>query len=171
MGGGGRIAGGRRAAPPGATAVTVAPRSRRTGTGVVVPPPDLGPGPERTPRDRGQHPFAVPGMVLLAALAIYEGYDWLQVFPSGSHRPSEYLIGIAAAPGAYWLTRSVATGRVAARCRNVLVGAAVVVACAGGGWGLALGVAWLVLAASILVLSYLSERGLDTAVRRGRVRG
>ena len=166
MGGDGRIA----VDPPGSTAGTVAPRPGGTGTGVVVLPPDLRPGPERTPRTEG-HPFAVPGMVLLAAIAIYEGYDWLQVFPTGSHRPSEYLIGIAAAPGAYWLTRSVATGRVAARCRNVLVGAAVVVACAGGGWGLALGVAWLVLAASILVLSYLSERGLDTAVRRGRVRG
>jgi len=58
-------------------------------------------------RDPGLPLFAAPGLVLLAALAIFAGYRWLNLFPNGSLRPTSLLFALAVAPATFALTRHV----------------------------------------------------------------
>ena len=140
------------------------------------------PGPMREaaePTDRGRvhrgdagPRFATPVAVLLAAAAILEGYGWLQIIPDGSLRPSGTLFVVAALPATYALTRHVTSGW-AGGLRRVALGCAASVCVLGvpvvtghrSGWGHALGLASLLLALSVLMLSAAAERRGRSATR------
>ena len=114
----------------------------------------------------GRPAFAVPGMVLLAALSVFQGYQWLQIIPGGSLRPAQILFAVAVAPLTVWLTRRVTSRRTrvlkrAALVWSVAVTVLSVVAVAGSGtlWPRMLGVVSLLLAVSLLVLAAVSELG------------
>jgi hypothetical protein len=49
--------------------------------------------------------FAAPALVLLAAVAIFEGYLWLHLIPGGSLRPSGLLFAVGIVPVTFALTR------------------------------------------------------------------
>jgi len=51
--------------------------------------------------------LAAPGLVLVAAFAIFAGYHWLHLFPNGSTRPTALLFALFAAPATFVLTRHV----------------------------------------------------------------
>jgi hypothetical protein len=55
----------------------------------------------------GTPPFAAPGLVLLAALAIYEGYHWLNLIPNVPVRPTAVVLALVIVPATYGLTRRV----------------------------------------------------------------
>jgi hypothetical protein len=120
------------------------------------------PGPGRVP---GILWLAVPGMVLLAAAAIFAGYHWLQIIPDGSLRPSGFLVAVAFAPVTFGLTRHRTAGwasilrRLARAAAGVMpLLALVVLVTHATGWTRALGVTSLVLAASTLALAAMSEQ-------------
>ena len=118
-------------------------------------------------------PFAVPGMVLLAALAIFEGYQWLQIIPGGSLRPSGLLFAVAVVPATWWLTRH-GIGRRVALLRRMAVASACAVPVIGigvlVGHGTALhrclGAVSLLLAVALLAIAAASERGEHSASTR-----
>jgi hypothetical protein len=80
----------------------------RHGDGRVVPS-DSGPRARarNADRDPGLPLFAAPGLVLLAALAIFAGYRWLNLFPNRSLQPTSLLFALAVAPATFALTRHV----------------------------------------------------------------
>ena len=105
----------------------------------------------------------VPGLVLLAAASIFEGYQWLHLIPGGSLRPSGLFFAVAVLPAAYGLTRYRSAARRALR-RVVLACSAaipllalVAVIVPPTSWTRILGVVSLVLAASALILAVASE--------------
>jgi len=109
--------------------------------------------------------FAVPGLVLLAALAIHEGYTELRIMSDGWHRISGTAFALLAVPAAYALTRGLTTGTAARLRAPVMICAAAVPVLAaagltghGAGWGRILGVVSLVLAVLVLVLAVVAER-------------
>ncbi len=51
--------------------------------------------------------FAVPATVLLAALAIFEGYRWLHLIPDGSLRPTAVLFLAGVVPATVHLTHRI----------------------------------------------------------------
>lgn len=121
----------------------------------------------------GAPPFAVPGMVLLAAVAIFEGYQWLQIIPGGSLHLSGLLFALAAVPATWWLTRH-GDGRRVGLLRRVAVAGATAVPLFGVlvllGWGAgaskALGAASLLVAVAVLAIAAASERGDRSASTR-----
>ena len=120
--------------------------------------------------DAGYPLYAVPGMVLLAAVAIFVGYRCLQVIPGGSIRPSVLVFAVCAAPATVALTRHGAAGRsrFLRRCALALAAAVpllgvILLLDRGLGWARVLGAASLLLAASLLALAAMSERRDRTA--------
>ena len=112
--------------------------------------------------------FATPGLVLVGAFAIFEGYQWLQ-FPSGPLWPVSLLIALAVVPATFSLTHAAAVPnwswvrRVArASAMFVLVLGIVVTIDRALPLTRALGVFSLVLSGSVLSLAVASE------YRRGR---
>jgi hypothetical protein len=111
-------------------------------------------------------PFVAPGLVLLAAASLLEGYLWLHVIPVGPLRPSGLLFAAVAAPATYGLTRVVPVGtpswlrRAALVCAAAvpLAGVLVVVHTVSG--ERAFGIVSLALAAAILALAVLSEHSV-----------
>jgi len=150
---------------------------RRPGAGPAptgsAPPahPDVAPG--RVPATRapaadavpGSPSYAVPGMVLLAALAIYEGYHRLKIIPGGSARPSGLAFAVVVAPATYVLTRHL-VGGPARLLRRLSLGTAVAVPVlalavmlgAGGTGDRALGLVSLLFAVSVLAQAATTER-------------
>ena len=118
-------------------------------------------------------PFVAPGLVLLAAASLLEGYLWLHVIPVGPLRPSGLLFAAVVAPATYGLTRVVPVGTPSWLRRTTLVCAAavplagvlVVVHTVGG--ERAFGVVSLALAAAILALAVLSEHSARRDSRPG----
>ena len=120
-----------------------------------------GPGPEwSSPR------FAAPGLVLLAAAALLEGYLWLHLIPIGPLRPSGLLFATVVAPATYGLTRVVAVGtpfwlrRVTLVCAAAVPLAGVLVVAHTVTGERAFGALSLALAAAILTLAVLSEHSV-----------
>ena len=107
--------------------------------------------------------FVVPGLVLLAAASIFEGYQWLHLIPGGSLRPSGLFFAVAVLPAAYGLVRYRSTARRALRRVVLSCSAAipllalVAVIVPPTSWTRILGVVSLVLAASALILAVASE--------------
>jgi hypothetical protein len=122
---------------------------------------------------RHDPPFAVPGLVLLAAVAIIEGYQWLRIIPGGSLRPSGLLFAVAVVPATWWLTGH-GIGRWMAPLRRVALAGAGAVPVLGlfvlAGHGTALhqclGAASLLLAVAVLAIAAVSERGDHSASTR-----
>ena len=118
-------------------------------------------------------PFTVPGMVLLAALSIFEGYRWLRIIPGGSLRPSGLFFAVAVVPATWWLTRN-PVGRRAVVLRRLALAAAcsmpalgvLVLAGVGPAAHRGLGAASLLLAVTMLALAGTSERGERSASTR-----
>ena len=116
-------------------------------------------------RDQGNPLFTVPALVLLAALAIFEGYRCLQIIPGGSLRPPGLVFALAVVPATLGLTRHTAPGRAAA-LRWLALGCSaavpllslIVLIGHSTAWARVLGVASLGLAASLLALAALCER-------------
>lgn len=114
---------------------------------------------ERTPL------FAAPFLILVAAMAIFEGYHWLQLFPKESLRPTSLIFALLVAPATFALTRHLPAPRlpwarrVARASSTVLPILAVVLAVQQvTAVSRVLGVASLVLALSLVVLVVDSER-------------
>ena len=110
--------------------------------------------------------FAAPGLVLLATVAIYEGYNWLRLIPDGATRPTTVVLAAVVVPATYRLTRSV-SGPATGRIRHVARGCAVLVPAL---WVLLLlvhsvvvadllGAVSLALALALVALAVLSEVG------------
>ncbi len=168
MDNGRRLAVERRAGtgPGPACALAPAPRSVAPGHDAVARVVPVG-------RSAGSPLFAVPGLVLLAALSIYEGYHWLQIIPSGSLHQSGLLFAVVAVPATYGLTRDLTAGLVGFLRHLALVTstavpllAGVVVVGHGAGWARVLGVASLLLAASVIALAAVTERDRRGAALR-----
>jgi len=131
------------------------------------------PGVELQPQDPDAPRFAVPALVLLAAVAIFEGYQWLQIIPGGSLRPSGFLFAVAVVPATWLLTRWGTGRRVVLLRRVALAGAAAVpvvgiLVLAGHDPGLhrCLGAASLLVAVAVLAIAAASERGDHSASTR-----
>lgn len=117
--------------------------------------------------DDGAHGpfFAAPALILVATLAIFEGYHWLHLFPGGSVRLSSLLVVVVVAPVTFALTRRLHTPRWAwarpvARASASAVLLLGLVATFGHATALSrvLGLTYLVLAASIVSLVIACER-------------
>jgi len=139
------------------------------GSRPVPPEPD----PHRPGHPVG--PFATPGLVLLAAVAVLEGYLWLHIIPVGPLRPSGLLFAVAVLPAAYGLTRVGPVERTTWLRRVIVLdaGAALVlgpVAVVGrsGTAARAFGVTSLVLAATVIALAVLAERSRAHRDHRSR---
>lgn len=108
--------------------------------------------------------FAAPGLVLVAALAIYTGYHCLHLFPSGSSRLTALLFALFAAPGTLALTRHVDApqvpgARIVARISagmGLILGLMVAVD-HNSPFSRVLGVTSLVLAVALVSLAFASE--------------
>jgi hypothetical protein len=159
--------GGRRpAAGPGDRGRWVVPRLDAGAMAVAEwDPPVVGVHPGIGPRPT--HPLLiVPGLVLLAAVSILEGYRWLHLLPDGSLLPTGLLFTLVALPATYWLTRYRSTGltnvlrRVARICSTSVpvLGLAILIGSAAP-WAQLLGITSLVLAASALGLAVATEHG------------
>ncbi len=111
--------------------------------------------------------------MLLAAVAVFEGYRWLHLIPGGSLRPPGLFVAVACLPATVWLSRCLAPAR-AGTARVLACSAAAVLpvlgtaALASGSawWCRALGATSLVLAASLLALAVLSGRRDDADAAR-----
>ena len=110
--------------------------------------------------------LAAPGLVLMATLAIFEGYHWLDLIPNGPVRPTAVLLALLVVPATFGLTRRISgpgTGlaRTVARACAVLVPALCVVLLIVHNDVLAgvLGVGSLALALALGALAVLSEVG------------
>lgn len=111
-----------------------------------------------------QHPLSAPALVLLAAGAIYAGYQWLDLLPKESPFIVELLI-VGSLPVAIRLTRHV-SGRGGRILRSGFMGCGVlsvvlallVLAVGGSPWCPMLGAASLALAVSLLLLVSVGER-------------
>jgi hypothetical protein len=108
--------------------------------------------------------FAAPGLVLLATIAIFEGYHWLHLIPNGPVRPTAVVLAVLVAPASFGLTRRISgpgTGsvRIIARTCAVLVPALWVVLLLVHATALAgiLGTVSLALALALVALAVLSE--------------
>ncbi len=160
----------------GRTSVMTGRRSAAPHRSRAVPAPCrqvAGPGSTESGSDEGSPLFAVPGMVLLAALAIFEGYRWLQIIPGGSLRPSGMIFAVAVVPATYALTRHGIARRVVVLKHLALACAAavpllgaLVLAGLGTEGARALGASSLLLALSVLALAAVSERGGQSASTR-----
>ena len=109
--------------------------------------------------------FATPGLVLVAAFAIFTGYDWLHLFQGTSFRPTGLLFAVCVAPITFALSRHLDTpriprARIVARISAdvVLVLGLMVVIDQNSPLRRALGVASLVLAISLVALAFASKR-------------
>lgn len=138
-----------------------------TDQGIAVPQTDA---PAEVGVDRS---LRTPGLVVLATIAIFEGYRWLGVIPTGhtglsavasSHAVIVSLAVLLALTG-YALTHQRKTGRrwpcrVAVTCAGVAVMAAAATLVAVGGRlpFHALGIAYLLLAAAALSAATMSGR-------------
>ena len=114
--------------------------------------------------DLRHNPLAAPALVLLAAGAIYSGYQWLHLLPEGSPFIVDLLI-VASLPVAIRLTRHVSgrQGQIlrasAVACGVLIVVLTLLVLAVGGSpWSPILGAASLVLAVSLLLLVAVGER-------------
>jgi hypothetical protein len=110
--------------------------------------------------------FAAPGLVLLATIAIYEGYHWLRLIPNGAWRPTGLVLVVVVVPATYALTRRVAgagTGclRTAARAGAVLLPALwiLLLTVHSDVVGDVLGTVSLALALALVALAVLAEAG------------
>jgi hypothetical protein len=110
--------------------------------------------------------FAAPGLVLLATIAIYEGYHWLRLIPNGALRPTGLVLAVVVVPATYILTRRVSgtgTGclRTAARACAVLLPALWIVLFTvhSDAVGDVLGTDSLALALALVALAVLAEAG------------
>jgi hypothetical protein len=110
-------------------------------------------------------PYAVPGLVLLAASAIYTEYHWLHLFPDGSFRPIALFFALGAAPATWALTRHVDAPQVPRAKTLARAGAGIefllaliVAANHDSPLSRVLGVASLGLAVSLVTLAFGSER-------------
>jgi hypothetical protein len=110
--------------------------------------------------------FAAPGLVLLATIAIYEGYHWLRLIPDGTVRPAAVVLAVIAVPATFGLTRRI-SGPGTERLRTVAHACAVLLPVL---WTVALlahsdiaadllGADSLALALSLVALAVLSEIG------------
>lgn len=116
--------------------------------------------------DHGSPLFAVPGLVLVAALAIFEAYHWLHLIPSGSARPTAILFLVGVVPVTVALTRRFDGPAPGVLCALARLAAVMVLLL-----GLAelvvrdvpltrvVGVTAVVLAGTLLVLAVASEAG------------
>ena len=77
-----------------------------------------------SPEETGLAPLASPGLLALAALALWEGYRHLNVIPSAQRHPSVYAFAVIAPVAALVLTRHRGRGR-RTLLQNALVAAAV----------------------------------------------
>jgi len=109
--------------------------------------------------------FAAPGLMVVAALAVLEGYSWLHLFPGTSYRSTSLLFVVCVVPVTVLLTRHVQGPRWIPAGRVARAGAAVVLVLGSAAavhhlaiLDRALGVVSLVLAASLVSLAATSER-------------
>jgi hypothetical protein len=118
------------------------------------------------PAGTGTPAFAAPGLVLLAAVAVYAGYHWLRLIPSGAPRPTAIVLTVAVVPATYALTRHL-SGRATGRVRSVARSCAVLLPALWivllvvhrGVVADVLGVVSLALALSSVALAGLAETG------------
>jgi len=109
--------------------------------------------------------LTVPGLVMLATVAIFEGYQWLHLIPGESLHPSGLLFAVVSLPATYWLTRCGNPGHTVVLRRTTRACAAaipvlglIVLIGYPTPWARALGLVPLALAASALGLAVASER-------------
>ena len=109
--------------------------------------------------------FAAPLLILVAATAIFEGYHWLQPFPKESLRPASLIFALLVAPATFALTRHMSVPRIpwvrqVARISSTALPVLAVVLAVHQATAVSrvLGVASLVLAASLVTLVVDSER-------------
>jgi len=76
--------------------------------------------------DHGSPLFAVPCLVLIAALAIFEGYHWLHLIPNGSTRPTAILFLLGVVPATVALTRRLEGPASGALCGAARIGSVAV---------------------------------------------
>ncbi len=112
--------------------------------------------------------FAAPGLVLVGAIAIFEGYQWLHLFPSGPLWLVSLLIALVVAPATFSLTHFASAPRwpwvrrlARASALFVLVLGIVVAIVHPTLLANALGVISLVLSGSVLSLAVASEYHRD----------
>jgi hypothetical protein len=137
-------------------------------TGLRPPPPPVVAGPAPG-SGRGNLPtaplFPSPGLALLAAVSILEGYRWFGVIANSGSRPWAVAFAVTALPGALALTR-VEGARGRSTGQRLVVVAAVVATVAtaavlwtGSGWATTVaGIADLALALTALALLAAGER-------------
>jgi len=68
--------------------------------------------------------FAAPGLVLVATLAIFEGYHWLHLIPDGPVRPTAVVLALVVVPATFALTQRISgpgTGLVRLLARGCAV--------------------------------------------------
>ena len=134
----------------------------------AAPPRPTGPGPAGRPDDRPTV-YSPPFLVLVAALAIFEGYHWLHLMPTGSDRATGALFLIGVVPVTIGLTRRLGgpAPRALSRTARIVSVAVLALGLAEATLGdvlvtRALGVASLTLAGVLLTLTVVVE----TAPRR-----
>lgn len=122
--------------------------------------------------EAGAASFATPGLVLVGAIGIFEGYQWLHLFPSGPLWPVSLLIALVVAPATFALTHFASAPRwlwlrrlARASALFVLVLGIVVAIAHPMLVGRALGIISLVLSGSVLSLAAASEYRRNRPVR------
>jgi hypothetical protein len=127
-------------------------------------------GPRSRPTEAREEPcgdvsveplFAAPGLILVAAVAIFEGYHWLHLVPDGLLRPTSVAFTLSVVPATVALTRHVdAPAVVWARIAAVAILVLGLVVAIGHvtAIGRVLGVTSLFLAGTLVFLVVASER-------------
>ncbi|HEY4929418.1 MAG TPA: hypothetical protein VIH95_09745 [Acidimicrobiales bacterium] len=108
-----------------------------------------------------ERPFAAPGLILVAAVAIFEGYRWLHLVPDGLLRPTSVAFTLSVVPVTVALTRHVDAPTAAwARITAVVVLVLSLVVAIGHVTAISrvLGVTSLFLAGTLVFLVVASER-------------
>jgi hypothetical protein len=126
------------------------PRSRPTET------PD-----ESSGHESAEPLFAAPGLILFAAVAIFEGYRWLHLVPDGLLRPTSVAFTLSVVPVTVALTRHVDAPTAAwARIAAVVILVLGLVVAIGHVTAISrvLGVTSLFLAGTLVFLVVASER-------------
>ena len=116
--------------------------------------------------------FAAPALMVVAALAVVEGYNWLHLFPDASFRSTSLLFVVCVVPATVLLTRHVHGPRWIPVDQAARAGALVVLVLGSVATfhhlailDRVLGVVSLLLAASLVSLVAASERRRQSPTR------